>query len=261
MRLRRPHLSASAALVVSALGIAAYLHLPESDPAQAAAVQDAARAAIGQQVPAPAAPRATARPRPHFPARLPGVGPKTLAQVPADTRQVLLVTGAGRTSATAEAVLWQRVDGGWRPGAVWAAHNGYRGWTDEHYAGDLHSPVGVFGLTDAGGRLADPGTKLPYHRSGAFSVSGTGFEGEPLSGAFDYVIAINYNRQPGTSPMDGTQPMGANRGGGIWIHVDHGGPTHACVSLSKSHMRQLLRALEPADHPVVVMGDVASLAR
>ncbi|MEU2424148.1 L,D-transpeptidase family protein [Streptomyces sp. NPDC007851] len=261
MRLRRPHLSASAALVVSALGIAAYLHLPESDPAKAATVQDAARAAIGQQVPAPAAPRVTARPRPRFPARLPGLGPKTLAQVPAGTRQVLLVTGAGRTSATAEAVLWQRVGGGWRPGAVWAAHNGYRGWTDEHYAGDVHSPVGVFGLTDAGGRLADPGTKLPYHRSGAFSVSGTGFEGEPLSGAFDYVIAINYNRQPGTSPMDGTQPMGANRGGGIWIHVDHGGPTHACVSLSKSHMRQLLRALEPADHPVVVMGDVASLAR
>lgn len=154
-----------------------------------------------------------------------------------------------------------RVDGGWRRGEVWAAHNGYKGWTDKHYEGDLHSPIGVFGLTDAGGRLADPGAKLPYHQSGAFSVSGTGFEGEPLAGAFDYVIALNYNRQPGTSPMDGTKPMGASRGGGIWIHVDHGGPTHACISLSKAHMRELLRTLDPADHPVAVMGDAASLAR
>ncbi|MET8951128.1 sigma factor-like helix-turn-helix DNA-binding protein [Streptomyces sp. NPDC004393] len=100
-----------------------------------------------------------------------------------------------------------------------------------------------------------------YHRSGAFTVGGPGLEGESLAGSFDYVIAINYNRQPGTSPTDGIHPMGRNRGGGIWIHVDHGGPTHACVSLSRTHMKQLLRALDPADHPVVVMGDADSLAR
>ncbi|MBW8800319.1 MAG: L,D-transpeptidase family protein [Streptomyces sp.] len=265
MRLHRATLSATAAIIVSALGVAAYHYIPEDTPTpvsgKASVVQEAARAATAQPVPTPATPRATVQSRPEFPAQLPGLGPRTSAHVPDDTRQVLLVTGAGKNSASSKAVLWQRVDGGWRPGMVWAAHNGYKGWTDEHYAGDLHSPIGVFGLTDAGGRLGDPGGKLPYHQSGAFSVSGSGFEGEPLSGAFDYVIAINYNRQPGTSPMDGTHPMGANRGGGIWIHVDHGGPTHACVSLSRTHMKQLLRALDPADHPVVVMGDAASLAR
>ncbi|MER6535651.1 hypothetical protein ABT215_17960 [Streptomyces sp900105755] len=76
----------------------------------------------------------------------------------------------------------------------------------------------------------------------------------------DYVIAINYNRLPGTSPMDGTEPLGESRCGGIWIHVDHGGPTPAWVSICKAHMKQLLRTLDPADHPVVVMGDAASLA-
>ncbi|MFJ2397257.1 L,D-transpeptidase family protein [Streptomyces sp. NPDC087843] len=247
------------------MGIAAYRYIPEGSPTSASdrssVIQGTARVATGQSVPAPAPPPATVQSRPDFPARLPGLGPRTLAHLPNDSKQVLVVTGAGKNSASSKAVLWQRVDGRWRPGAVWAAHNGYRGWTDEHYAGDLHSPIGVFGLTDAGGRLADPGTKLPYRHSRSFSLSGTGFEGEPLSGAFDYVIAINYNRQPGTSPMDGTQPMGANRGGGIWIHVDHGGPTHACVSLSKTHMRQLLRTLDPAERPVVVMGDAASLTR
>jgi L,D-peptidoglycan transpeptidase YkuD (ErfK/YbiS/YcfS/YnhG family) len=55
--------------------------------------------------------------------------------------------------------------------------------------------------------------------------------------------------------------MGASKGGGIWLHVDHGGPTHGCVSIARAHMRQLLRTLDPARHPVVVMGDSASLAR
>ncbi|MEU8948418.1 L,D-transpeptidase family protein [Streptomyces sp. NPDC048489] len=262
MHLHRASLSVAAAVVVSALGVAACQSTPhETSTGTTGDASVAARAAAGQPAPTPAAPQVTVQPRPEFPARLPGLGPRTLAHVPENTRQVLLVTGAGRTSASSTVVLWRRVDGRWRPGAVWAAHNGYRGWTDEHHAGDLRSPIGVFGLTDAGGRLADPGTGLPYHRSGAFSTDDTGLQGESLNGVFDYVVAINYNRRPGTSPMDGTRPLGGNRGGGIWLHVDHGGPTHACVSLSRAHMRQLLRALDPAAHPVVVMGDAASLTR
>ncbi|MFR9794767.1 L,D-transpeptidase family protein [Streptomyces sp. MS06] len=265
MRLHRPSVSAVAAVLVSSLGIVAYHHTARANSAPASqassVVHDAAASGPGRSSAATVPPGTTASPRPEIPTRLPGLGPTTLSHVPADARQVVLVTGAARDSASSKAVLYQRVDGGWRPGPVWAAHNGYKGWTDDHHAGDLRSPIGVFGLTDAGGRLADPGTELPYHRSRAFSAGGSGFEGEPLAGSFDYVVAINYNRRPGTSPMDGAKPMGANRGGGIWIHVDHGGPTHACVSLSRTHMKQLLRALDPAAHPVVVMGDAASLAR
>ncbi|MFI6039460.1 L,D-transpeptidase family protein [Streptomyces sp. NPDC051315] len=195
------------------------------------------------------------------PQRLPGLGPKTGAAVPSAARQVVMVTGRGRDSPLSQVVLYERTSAGWRAGPVWPAHNALRGWTDHHMGGDLRSPVGVYGLTDAGGRLRDPGTRLPYHRSGAFTAPGTGFEGEPLAGSFDYVIAIDYNREPGTSPLDWTRPLGAERGGGIWLHVDHGGPTHGCVSIAEEHMKELLRALDPALHPVVVMGDHASLAR
>jgi L,D-peptidoglycan transpeptidase YkuD (ErfK/YbiS/YcfS/YnhG family) len=196
-----------------------------------------------------------------IPLQLPGLGPKTLAQVPSTAQQAVVVTGRGRNSSVSTVVLYERSAAGWRPGASWPAHNALKGWTDHHRAGDLRSPTGVYTLTDAGGRLADPGTTLPYDRSGAFNVSGTGFEGEPLSGSFDYVIAINYNRRPGTTPLDWTRPLGAGRGGGIWLHVDHGGPTHGCVSLRKDHMRTLLLALDPDRDPVVVMGDAASLSR
>lgn len=205
----------------------------------------------------------TPAPSPSAPAELPGLGPRTLAEVPDNARQVLIVTGKDKDSSQSQVVLYERrtADSGWTAGRTWAAHNALEGWTDDHYAGDLHSPIGVFTLSDAGGLLADPGTKLPYDQSGSFTIGGTGFEGEPLAGSFDYVVAIDYNRQPGTSPLDWTRPLGTNRGGGIWLHVDHGGPTHGCVSLAKQHMKELLLALDPALHPVVVMGDRTSLER
>ncbi|GGW96900.1 hypothetical protein [Streptomyces chryseus] len=195
--------------------------------------------------------------------RLPGLGPATLREVPADARQALVVTGAGRDENRGTAVLYERErpGGAWRPGPTWPVHNAVRGWTDRHVQGDLRSPVGVFTLTDAGGLLPDPGTRLPYDRGPEFTAPGTGVEGEPLAGAFDYVIAINYNRTPGTTPLDWTRPLGESRGGGIWLHVDHDGPTQGCVSFTRPVMKHLLRTLDPAKKPVVVMGDKASLRR
>lgn len=230
----------------------------------AAASSDDKATASSAPAPTPSAP-GTPAPEvsvPSAPQQIPGLGPKTLAAVPASARQAVVVTGRGRNSPLSKVVLYQRTGTGWQAGPDWPAHNALRGWTDHHMVGDLRSPIGVYGLTDAGGRLRDPGTRLPYDQSsGGFVVSGTGFEGEPLAGSFDYVVAINYNRKPGTSPLDWTRPLGAERGGGIWIHVDHGGPTHGCVSIAEKHMKDLLLALDPALHPVVVMGDHASLAR
>jgi L,D-peptidoglycan transpeptidase YkuD (ErfK/YbiS/YcfS/YnhG family) len=196
-----------------------------------------------------------------LPQKLPGLGPGTLAQIPADANQVVIVTGTGIDANTSTVVLYQRTEDGWQAGPSWAAHNGFAGWSAQHVNNDLRSPIGVFGLTDAGGLLADPGSKLPYHQGNGFAIGGTGLDGEPLAGAFDYVIAINYNRVPGRNPLDWTMPMGARRGGQIWFHVDHGGPTHGCVSLPAADMITLLRTLDPAQNPVVVMGDSGSLSR
>ncbi|MEU4173491.1 L,D-transpeptidase family protein [Streptomyces sp. NPDC026665] len=198
-------------------------------------------------------------PSPKLHAQLPGIGTAMSADIPQNAQQVVLVTGEGRNSSKSRADLYQKDGGAWTKEASWPAHNALKGWTHDHYAGDLRSPVGVFTLTDTGGRLPDPGSKLPYDRSSAFVAPGTGFNGEPLAGSFDYVVAINYNRKPGTSPLDFTRPLGNAKGGGIWLHVDHGSPTHGCVSLKMPHMKQLLLALDPARHPVVVMGDAKSL--
>ncbi|MGW7367538.1 hypothetical protein ACWGI8_29995 [Streptomyces sp. NPDC054841] len=220
--------------------------------------------------PAPGPPRAqTAKGkavREHAPpAQIPGLGSRTRDRIPDDTDQALVVTGAGPDSSRSTAVLYERdpVKGWQAASSSWPAHNALKGWTDEHWAGDNRSPIGVFGLTDAGGRLPDPGTRLPYHETSLFNAEGTGFMGEPLEGSFDYVVAINYNRTVGTSPLydDDPRPLGWDRGGGVWLHVDHKGPTQACVSLGLEQMRSLLLWLDPDKKPVVVMGDAASLSR
>ncbi|MBV9024377.1 MAG: hypothetical protein JO362_11435 [Streptomycetaceae bacterium] len=202
-----------------------------------------------------AAPTATAAPPDQAGGYPPGIGPSTARRIPPDTRQILLVTGTGQDSSASTAVLYQRTASGeWQAQGSWAARNALHGWTTDHHEGDLYSPEGVFTLTDAGGLLPDPGSKLPYHQSYRFIDPGTGFEGEPLAGVFDYVIAINYNRVPGTSPLDEHRPDGESHGGGIWLHLDHGGPSHGCVTLPRSAMVELMRTLNLAQHPVIVMG-------
>ncbi|MGW2373346.1 L,D-transpeptidase family protein [Kitasatospora sp. NPDC001683] len=223
--------------------------------------------AAGPAVTGPAAPSGqplavtAARPAPpELPRQLPGVGPRWRSAVPAGTRQVLVVTGDGPDASTGHAVLYRNDGDGWLAGPSWPTRNALRGWTADHRENDLRSPIGVFTLSDAGGRLPDPGSRLPYRRSDDFTVSGTGFAGEPLAGSFDYVVAIDYNRVPGSTPLDPRRPRGGRYGGGIWLHVDHGGPTHGCVSMSTDRMRELLLALDPALDPVVVMGDAGTLA-
>ncbi|MFE7660671.1 L,D-transpeptidase family protein [Streptomyces celluloflavus] len=188
---------------------------------------------------------------------IPGLSDAARKQIPAGTRQVLVVTGQGVNATSSAVILYTRAKGSqnWRPGPTWAAHNAAHGWTKDHRYGDLRSPEGVYALTDAGGRLAAPrGTRLPYDHNNSFVAHGTGVEGEPLAGAFDYVIAINYNRVAGSSPLDARRPLGASKGGGVWLHVDHDGPTQGCVSLKPAVMKELLRTLDPAQHPVIVMG-------
>ncbi|MGW8066018.1 L,D-transpeptidase family protein [Streptomyces ziwulingensis] len=196
-----------------------------------------------------------------YPTRIPGVGDRLQRLVPADSRQVVAVYGEGRDSAESTVVLYTKRGSGWQRARSWAAHNGTKGWTTDHHENDRRSPVGVFTLSDAGGVLPDPepapGAGLPYTRSASFAAPR--WWDEAYWHDFDYVIAIDYNRVKGTAPNDPTRPEGASKGGGIWLHMDHGSGTSACVSLPKPAMEYLLRTLDPGRHPVVVMGDRAHL--
>ncbi|MFF5336957.1 L,D-transpeptidase family protein [Streptomyces sp. NPDC013181] len=190
-------------------------------------------------------------------ARIPDVGDRLQSQIPADSRQVVAVYGAGKNSADSTVVLYTKSGSTWDKAADWKGHNGKKGWTADHHENDKRSPVGVFTLSDAGGVLADPGARLPYTRTASLQAPHSWPETHWHD--FDYVIAIDYNRVKGTPPNDPTRPQGQTKGGSIWLHMDHGSGTSACVSVSKEAMEKLLRTLDPKQHPVVVMGDRASL--
>ncbi|WP_307622519.1 L,D-transpeptidase family protein [Streptomyces sp. V3I7] len=205
-------------------------------------------------------------------APLPGVGERMWQRVPSGTRQVVVVYGEGRNSADSLVALYEQHGTAWERTGSWPAHNGRMGWTTDHRLDDERSPVGVFTLTDAGGALRSPGSRLPYwYDDNAFTATlgqadreyeAYGEDEEDGKGqdaafahAFDYVIAIDYNRLKGAPPYDWSRPDGVEKGGGIWLHLDHGAGTSGCVSLPEPGMKTLLRTLDPVDHPVVVMGD------
>lgn len=261
---RRPSAAALVAAVAAALaagglaGCAAGGHGAGRGAGHQAAALRAARAA-GDATPTPT-PAATSTPPP-VPSPYPaGVGARLGARIPADSDQVVVADGAGLDSPATTISFYRRTPAGWQADGTWRGHNALHGWTTKHVNDDLRSPIGVYSLTDAGGELANPGTSLPYDHTAQFATTGKGFLGEPLAGSFDYVIAVNYNRIVGTSPLDSRRPDGWEAGGFIWLHVDHGGPTHGCVSVPKAGMVALLRALKPAEHPVIVMGDSTDLA-
>ncbi|MFG2979811.1 hypothetical protein ACGFYQ_00930 [Streptomyces sp. NPDC048258] len=190
---------------------------------------------------------------------LTGISEQTRAKIPAESRQLILVTGKAPDSSESTATLYTRPAAGadWARAESWPARNGAKGWstaTARTY-GDLTSPQGVFALTDAGGLLAaPPGTRLPYDKDRAFVATGRGVNGESLAGSFDYVVAIDFNRRPGRSPLDPVKPEGEGRGGNIWLHVDHDGPSQGCVGIPKEAMSKVLETLDPAAKPVIVMG-------
>lgn len=191
---------------------------------------------------------------------IPGVGPKNMAKIPKATTQVLVSTTPGAKDVNATTTLWQRGENGWTKDKSFAGHNGKNGWLADRREGDKTTPAGVFSLTAAGGYEKNPGTSLPYTQDKTMNARAVTQYGSRAARVFDYVIAIDFNRKPGTPPRDGNKPLGPKPGSGIWLHVDHGSGTNGCVTVSKDDMKYLLLTLKPQNKPYIVMGATADIS-
>jgi L,D-peptidoglycan transpeptidase YkuD (ErfK/YbiS/YcfS/YnhG family) len=228
------------------------------------------------------------------PGDLPRYHPSRLAQL-GDAGQVVVVTGRSWSSSHAVLRRYQRTaDGRWRRvGDGVAARVGRRGFVlaEQRRQSTGTSPAGTFGLVSAFGNGPDPGTALPYHavdrsdwwvydprdpstynvlqprrvatsawrRSWAEDLSGYG-------GQYRYVAVLDFNLPVAvTTAADGqrvaTQPADTRLGGGIFLHVSGPGATAGCVSVRRATMRRTLRWLDPAQHPVIVMGPRSAIDR
>ena len=185
------------------------------------------------------------------------------AAYPRTAGQLVTVRVSSPTATVGLLRAYDRVDGAWklRLGPV-TARVGAAG-VGQASEGSTRTPAGDYRLTEAFGRRADPGTRMPYFTSTtrdwwdsnvtsptynehvvATKSPGGGSENLYLAGAvYDYAAVIGYN-------LD--QVPGA--GSAFFLHVSNGTPTLGCVAVSKTTMVQVLRWMDPAKNPYIRIG-------
>lgn len=210
--------------------------------------------------------------------------PSALTHV-GDARQVVIVSAPSWRATHGRLSAWSRTAHGWK--RVWGpvpATLGARGLVPaaQRRQGTSTTPAGTFAITSAFGRLADPGTRLPYRRltsqdawpyypadpttynvfqDAAHDWSAYGNQVEHLERKgqqYDYVAVLDYNLPTGpiTRGADGVRhaadPANTKAGGGIFLHASNGRLTTGCVSIPESDMKRVLAWLRPG--AVIVIG-------
>ncbi len=212
----------------------------------------------------------------------------------ADAQQVIVVTAPTWKSTRGTLTAWERTASGWRKvidstPAVLGAHGMTPAAMRRQSTGT--TPAGTFAITSAFGRLADPGAQVPYRQlttwdawpynpedpstynvfqdaNRSWDSYGRNVEHLWQHGVqYDYVAVMEYNLPQGPITTDAqgirraTQPANTSAGGGIFLHVSDGRTTAGCIAVSRKVMRNILRWLKPAAHPVIVVGPKAQITQ
>lgn len=183
--------------------------------------------------------------------------------------------GYGDTVATFSA--YQKTANGWQlQYGPWQANIGFSGFAPPgaKREGDGRTPSGSYGFGFFFGVDSNPGVRFEYRAVTGPSIvwdddpaspnynqwideatQGAGAAGanpEPMynTPAYDYGAVIAYNAGP-VVPGDGSA---------IFLHVSGGGPTAGCVALPTSELLDVLRWMDPAQQPRIVMGTLTTVA-
>jgi len=191
--------------------------------------------------------------------------------------QLLTVEASGYGTTYATLTAWARQGPCWV--AVlgpWTARLGASGFSDHKTEGDNATPTGSYGLgAVVYGNAADPGVRYSYHQL----VCGDWWDEDPSSPQYNQFVHVSCGQNP---PFGGdsealwqetqaypafavidynTAPVEPGAGSAIFLHADVGGPTAGCVSIPLSDLDAVLRWLDPAQDPLVVMGPSSEIAR
>jgi L,D-peptidoglycan transpeptidase YkuD (ErfK/YbiS/YcfS/YnhG family) len=181
---------------------------------------------------------------------------------------VITVVASSTTSTTARLQAWRKDAAGWHGvGPAVTAHLGSDGLSSQPSETKSATPIGSFTLTQAFGALANPGTALPYVHTddGDWWISEPGplynthqhcsggcdfTQGDPnehlraITPQYDYAVVIDYNRFP----------VRQGAGSAFFLHVTDGSPTAGCVAIPQSRLVSIMKWLDPAAHPRIVIG-------
>jgi L,D-peptidoglycan transpeptidase YkuD (ErfK/YbiS/YcfS/YnhG family) len=256
---------------VTAASAAASSAVASSAVASSIAAQTAATSTPPPPSVTPAKTSAAATPTPTRPPPTPTSPPPPrapllvtqLADV-GNAQQVVIVTSSSWSSTAATVQTFEKDAGGWHAVfAPMASLIGRHGFSANRTEGDGTTPTGKYSFGTMFGQQPSPGVKFPYRQPDAQSVwvddnaspyynswqENAALSGEHLTSSgfarpYAYAAVINFNMSP----------VVPHKGSAIFLHVSTGNPTAGCVSVAQSNLLQILRWLDPARDPVIVMG-------
>ena len=200
--------------------------------------------------------------------RASSVNVPTAARFRTSAKQVIVVTAPRNKTSHARLRAYQRVGSGWQAVVNAKARIGKNGLVlaGKRRQGSLTTPAGMFSMSQAFGINANPGTAMPFTRIDADHywvgdnsspfynemrrASQGGFKRKASEHMisyrpdYKYGVVIDFNRP---NPVRG-------RGFAIFLHVNGAGATAGCVSVGAKQMKALLRWLDPAQAPAIVIG-------
>ncbi|PZG02309.1 L,D-transpeptidase family protein [Micromonospora deserti] len=203
-----------------------------------------------------------------------------LTTLPSTTSQVVIVTGNGYSTTYATLETFAKAGGHWvAVSAPLPARIGSKGFSDNHVEGVPTTPTGVYSLgRTMYGIGANPGVRYPYHQvvtndwwnenpesslynTFQHSATNPGGYSEALwkeIPAYTHFAVITYNMPPNVATPE------PYAGSGIFLHefsTASGNATAGCVSLSHANLVSVLRWLDPARSPRIVICPAQNLGR
>jgi L,D-peptidoglycan transpeptidase YkuD (ErfK/YbiS/YcfS/YnhG family) len=186
-------------------------------------------------------------------------------------QQVVVVDAPSAASTTATLFTFENDGSGWYQAfAPMSAVDGANGWIPgpERHEGDGATPEGIYAIgSTMYGTEPDPGTQFPYHQlvcgdwwdedsasAGYNTFQHVACGSEPSFAGDSEALWTEGNAYPSMAVIDFNTPPSGPIGSGIFLHANIGTPTQGCVSLPYSDLVQVLTWLNPAKHPVIVMG-------
>lgn len=185
-----------------------------------------------------------------------------------DAEQVVAVVADAPGDTTATLTAYERTSAGWvQAHGPWTADIGAQGFAPAGHKreGDDRTPTGAYDLDFAFGVLADPGVKLDYRRITSDAIV---WDDDPASAQYNQWVDTS-SRSAGTDPEPMYNPPAYNYGvviayntaertpglgSAIFLHVAKDGPTAGCVAIPQDDLVDLMRWLDPARHPRIILG-------
>lgn len=191
-----------------------------------------------------------------------GIGSTNAAK---NSSQIVTVVSTG--GSYGELVVWEKDRlGNWIEVDRVAARLGQNGLksASEVYEMDKCTPTGIYTLTEAFGINSNPGSGVTYRQLDGTEYwvddensqyyntmqfgdpNGRWSSAEKLTdypGYYNYSLVIDYNRWP----------VIPGKSSAIFIHCDMGIYTYGCVAIPQQNLVNLLKRLDPAKNPVVIL--------